>query len=85
MNPHVWGSGVAQAVSLQVLAALPNAIHSLYSRQPILEYDRSSHPFRNDLVDRPLSLNTNGMVGISESPGLGVEVNRAIINKYKIN
>jgi D-galactarolactone cycloisomerase len=85
VNPHVWGSGVAQAASLQVLAALPNAIHSLYSRQPILEYDRSSHPFRNDLVDRPLSLNTNGMVEISESPGLGVEVNRAIINKYKIN
>jgi L-alanine-DL-glutamate epimerase-like enolase superfamily enzyme len=25
------------------------------------------------------------MVEISESPGLGVEVNRAIINKYKIN
>jgi D-galactarolactone cycloisomerase len=85
VNPHVWGSGVAQAASLQVLASLPNAIHSLYSRQPILEYDRSSHPFRNDLVDRPLSLNTNGMVEISESPGLGVEVNRAIINKYKIN
>ena len=85
VNPHVWGSGVAQAASLQVLAALPNAIHSLYSRQPILEYDRSSHPFRDDLVDRPLSLNTNGMVEISESPGLGVEVNRAILNKYKIN
>ena len=85
VNPHVWGSGVAQAASLQVLAALPNAIHSLYARQPILEYDRSSHPFRNDLVDRPLSLNKDGMVEISDNPGLGIEVNRAIINKYKVN
>jgi len=85
VNPHVWGSGVAQAASLQVLAALPDTIHSLFPRQPILEYDRSSHPFRNDLVDRPLSLNKNGMVEISDNPGLGIEINREIINKYKIN
>lgn len=85
VNPHVWGSGIAQAASLQVLAALPNAIHSLFPRQPILEYDRSSHPFRNDLIDRPLSLNESGMVEISDNPGLGIEINREIINKFKIN
>ncbi|MDA0237778.1 MAG: mandelate racemase/muconate lactonizing enzyme family protein, partial [Proteobacteria bacterium] len=85
VNPHVWGSGVSQAASLQVLAALPDAVHSLYPRQPILEYDRSSHPFRNDLVDRPLTLNKDAMVEISDAPGLGIQVNREIIKRFKVN
>ena len=85
VNPHVWGSGVAQAASLQVLAALPDTVHSLYPIQPIFEYDRSSHPFRNDLVDRPLTLNKNSMVEISDAPGLGIQVNRETIKKFKVN
>ena len=85
VNPHVWGSGVAQAASLQVLAALPDTVHSLYPIQPIFEYDRSSHPFRNDLVDRPLTLNKNSMVEISDAPGLGIQVNRETIKKLKVN
>jgi D-galactarolactone cycloisomerase len=85
VNPHVWGSGVAQAASLQVLAALPDTVHSLYPRQPIFEYDRSSHPFRNDLVDRPLTLNKNSMVEISDAPGLGIQVNRETLKKFKVN
>ena len=28
VNPHVWGSAVAQAASLQLIAALPDAHHS---------------------------------------------------------
>ena len=85
VNPHIWGSGVAQAASLQLLAALPNSVHSLYPRQPILEYDRSSHPFRNELVDRPITLNKNAMVEISDAPGLGIKVNREVIKKFKVN
>ena len=85
VNPHIWGSGVAQAASLQLLAALPNSVHSLYPRQPILEYDRSSHPFRNELVDRPITLNKDAMVEISDAPGLGIQVNREVIKKFKVN
>ena len=85
INPHVWGSGIAQAASLQVIAALPNTVHSLYPRQPILEYDRSSHPFRNELVDRALTLNKESMVDIPKSSGLGIEVNQNAIIKYRVN
>ena len=52
VNPHVWGSAIAQAASLQVIAAVPVAHHSLYAQEPILEYDRSSHPFRQHLITR---------------------------------
>ena len=81
VNPHVWGSAVAQAASLQVLAALPVAHHSLFAQQPLLEYDRSSHPFRDQLTSQPVRM-VDGWVQISDKPGLGIEVHRDVLEKY---
>ena len=50
VNPHVWGTGVAQAASVQLIAALPVAHNALYQVAPLLEYDCSDHPFRMSLV-----------------------------------
>jgi len=83
VNPHVWGSAVAQAASLQWIAALPDAHHSLFARQPILEYDQSTHPFRSDLTTTPMAME-NGMVAIPDRPGLGIEVRRDTVDKYGI-
>ena len=81
LNPHVWGSAVAQAASLQLLAALPVAHHSLYAQEPILEFDRSSHPFRVQLITRPIQ-QANGWVEIPSGAGLGVEIDRTVLEKY---
>jgi len=83
INPHVWGSAVAQAASLQVIAALPHAHHSLFARQPILEYDQSSHPFRDDLTTRPMEMNDR-KVAIPDAPGLGIEIRRDTIEAYRV-
>jgi D-galactarolactone cycloisomerase len=82
VNPHVWGSAIAQAASLQVIAAAPVAHHSLYPQEPVLEYDRSSHPFRQQLVTTPIGL-TDGWVEIPSRPGLGVEVDRAMLDRHR--
>jgi len=82
VNPHVWGSAIAQAASLQVIAALPVCHHSIFAREPILEYDRSSHPFRNDLVENPMQIGPNGRVDIPSGSGLGVSVVRDTIKKF---
>lgn len=82
VNPHVWGSGVAQAASLQLIAALPITHHAVFPTEPILEYDTSSHPFRRDLI-APAVVQQNGRVTIPLGPGLGVEVNRDVLEKYK--
>ena len=84
VNPHVWGSAVAQSASIHFIASLPTTNHSLFTRQPILEYDQSDHPFRQKLLKNPIKMN-KGYVIVQESPGLGIEVNKEIINKYKIN
>ena len=84
VNPHVWGSAVAQAASLQVIAALPVAHHSLYAAEPVLEYDRSSHPFREQLVAEPVR-QAGGWVDIPARPGLGIEVDRETVERYRVN
>jgi len=83
VNPHVWGSAIAQAASLQLIAALPVAHHSLFALEPILEYDRSTHPFRQHLITEPIQ-QMNGWVEIPSGPGLGVEVDRAILGKFRV-
>ena len=81
VNPHVWGSAVAQAASLQVIAALPVPHASLFAKQPVLEYDRSSHPFRQQLIHNPWSLE-QGVIAIPHGPGLGIELRMDTIEKY---
>ena len=84
VNPHVWGSAIAQAASIQVIASIPETHFSIFTRQPILEYDQSSHPFRRKLLSKPIEL-VNGMINIPDDKGLGIEVNLETIKKYKTN
>ena len=83
INPHIWGSAIAQAASLQLIAAVPIAHHSVFAQEPIFEYDRSSHPFRQHLIQKPLE-QREGWVDIPSKPGLGIEVDRAVLEKYRL-
>jgi D-galactarolactone cycloisomerase len=82
VNPHVWGSAVAQAASLQLIAAVPAAHHSVFAQQPIFEYDRSSHPFRQHLVREPLE-QRDGWLEVPTRPGLGIEIDRGVLERYR--
>lgn len=84
VNPHVWGSAVAQAASLQVIASLPVPHASLYAKQPILEYDRSDHPFRQDLIATPWQV-SNGLIDIPDGPGLGIDVCMDTVERFRVN
>ena len=81
VNPHVWASAVGQAASLQFIASIPVANHSLFPSDILLEFDTSSHPFRELLTDTPLR-QRDGWVEIPAKPGLGIEVNREVLEKY---
>ena len=83
VNPHVWGSAIAQAASLQLIAAVPIAHHSIFASEPIFEYDRSSHPFRQQLVKEPVQ-HVRGWLEVPSRPGLGVAVDREVIARYRV-
>ena len=53
--PHVWGTGIAIAASLQLLAVLPtHTPTSLSPIEPMLEFDRTEHPIRQAILKRPI-------------------------------
>lgn len=81
MNPHVWGSGIGLAASLQFIATIPPTPLTLNPIEPMLEYDQSTHPFRQDLIFGAITMN-DGKVQIPDKPGLGVEINREVLNRY---
>ena len=81
MVPHVWGSGIGLAASLQFIATLPPTPLSLNPEEPMLEYDRSSHPFREDLIGGAIST-VNGKVPVPRGPGIGVEVHSEVLERY---
>ena len=81
INPHVWGSAVAQAASLQWIATLPITHHNVFPQHPILEYDQSSHPFRQQLIHNSWQFE-NGSIAIPTGPGLGIAVNIDIVSEF---
>src|SRR5215207_9453895 len=68
-NPHVWGTGIAIAASLQLLAVLPtHTPTSLAPIEPMLEFDRTEHPIRKALLTRPIE-HLGGIVHVPDGPG----------------
>lgn len=82
--PHVWGSGIGLAASLQFIATLPATPLRSAPQEMLLEYDQSSHPFRLDLI-RDKIVFRDGYVQVPDAPGIGVEVDRDILNQYRMN
>jgi D-galactarolactone cycloisomerase len=83
-NPHVWGTGIAIAASLQLLAVLPSHTPpSLAPIAPMLEFDRTEHPVRHAILAEPIE-HVDGIVRISDGPGLGIEVDRNAISRFAV-
>src|SRR3954447_10202386 len=50
-NPHVWGTGIGIAASLQLMAVLPtHTPTSLAPLDPVFEFDRTEHPIRQAIL-----------------------------------
>ena len=71
------------AASLHLIASVPVAHHSVFAQEPIFEYDRSSHPFRQHLITEPLQQH-DGWLEVPSRPGLGVEVDRTLLERYRL-
>ena len=86
---HVWGSAIAVAANLRLLAAMPTIPGSLNPWEPMLEFDTTENVFRDGLVAEPLDVQSQvkrngGRVAIPSGPGLGVVPDPEFIKKYEI-
>jgi D-galactarolactone cycloisomerase len=84
VNPHVWGSGVALAASLQLIATLPDNPPGLHPIPPLLELDQSEHPIRMAVLREPIRYQA-GWVEVPPGPGLGIEIDRTALAKFLIS
>jgi D-galactarolactone cycloisomerase len=83
VNPHVWGTGVALAAALQLIAALPHNPPALFPIEPLLEFDRSEHPLRMAVLEEPIAQH-GGWVAIPQGPGLGIAIDRAALARFAV-
>ncbi len=86
---HVWGSAIAVATNLQLLAAMPPLPGGLHPWEPMLEFDTTDNKFRDELLAYPLDIqgqvkSLGGYVSIPQGPGIGVEPDRGFIEHYEI-
>ncbi len=79
--PHVWGTGVAVAASLHVLATLPPQPGRHTERAPWLEFDQTPNPYRMAVLNESIS-HEGGMVAVPSKPGLGITVDRDVLKAY---
>jgi D-galactarolactone cycloisomerase len=71
--PHGWNTAVGLAADLQLASAFPDT--------DIIEYLTGS-PFIDEIAAGGWRLDKNGMLPISVSPGLGLELDRDALKKY---
>lgn len=73
--PHSWSSDLLTAASLHLAA--------FQRRAEFVEFSTSAGPLSRLLVKEPLSMK-DGYLPVPEGPGLGVEVNDAVIERHRV-
>lgn len=80
--PHVWGTGIGLAAALQLIAVLPHNPPRHTPTEPLLEFDRSEHPFRQAILAEPLE-HSGGIVRIPDGPGLGIAIEPSTLERFR--
>src|SRR5216684_866829 len=74
--PHAFAGAVLLVASLHFAAAIPNGL--------LLEWDQNPNAIRDELLKDPLRLESDGTIKLPERPGLGIELDRAAVERYRI-
>jgi D-galactarolactone cycloisomerase len=81
--PHVWGTNVGLAASLQLFAALPHFPDRRHPAEPFFEYDRSPHPLRDGVTRERFEMKDSHLE-IPDRPGLGITLDMDFVKKYSV-
>lgn len=74
--PHAFKTGILVAASTHFAASIQNGF--------MIEYTVSTSPLSRDLVDYPIEFKDGYVIVPEERPGLGITVNEAVLNKYRV-
>jgi L-alanine-DL-glutamate epimerase-like enolase superfamily enzyme len=74
--PHSFGSAVLLTASLHYAASIPNGL--------VLEWDQNPNGLRTELLKEELKLESDSTARPPERPGLGIELDRSAVDKYRV-
>lgn len=74
-SPHSFGSAVALAANLHLVASLPNGY--------MIEFDQNPSGIRDELLYEPIKIDRDGYVHLPQKPGLGIKINMEAMERFK--
>ena len=77
VTPHVFSSAVSLAANAHFLASLNNG--------GVLEFDQNIYPLRDQLTECPIQVAGDGLVHLSQEPGLGITLRQDTLAKYLVD
>jgi L-alanine-DL-glutamate epimerase-like enolase superfamily enzyme len=75
--PHAFGGAVLLAASLHFAASIANGL--------VLEFDQNPNGLRDELLKEPIRIDGDGMIRLPERPGLGIELDPAAVEHYRVS
>lgn len=75
--PHAWKSGIIKAASLHLNAVQPDALFQ--------EYCVAETPINTLLTRERLPIDSEGFLTVPTGPGLGVEIDSDVLERYRID
>lgn len=74
--PHAFSSAITLVASMHLLASIPNGL--------VLEFDQNPNALREHLLKEPITADHEGWVRLPERPGLGVELDPGVVERYRV-
>jgi L-alanine-DL-glutamate epimerase-like enolase superfamily enzyme len=74
--PHAFSSAILLVAAMHLLASIPNGL--------VLEFDQNPHALREELLEAPVRVDAEGYVHLPERPGLGIDLNHAALERYRV-
>ncbi len=81
--PHTWGTGIAIAAATHFISNLDTFPGRMKKPVFYLEYDRTENGLRDALTTTKM-VAKDGVIEISDEPGLGFELNEDALKKYTL-
>ena len=83
--PHIFDGQIVRAGTVHFLATTPDwSERQAPFRAAPVEYDISVNALRDDLLRDSLSLDADGNVIVPDAPGLGIEINENLLERYAV-
>ncbi|MEE2657550.1 MAG: mandelate racemase/muconate lactonizing enzyme family protein [Candidatus Latescibacterota bacterium] len=81
--PHMWGTCIRLAATIHWHATIPDDPQPLHPEPSLFEFDMTENSLRTELATERIDI-VDGCVPVPEAPGLGIEIDRRVLERYRV-